>query len=363
MEIEHNRRKYLMDKLSKKEQDILLDYYFECADQQEAQTAKQLLETNHGALEFYNRLHNSLSPLEHLDHKAHPTCPDHLVETTLQKLYAHESFSDSSESLNKLLQAESGKIVTTRTSFWRSVAETVAVAAAVLIFSGVFVPVTRSMRAHAQQTACEANLSKVAQGVTQYAGDHQGMLPAVATKAGNPWWKVGSTQPENQSNTRHVWLLVKQGYIQPEAFICPGGSGGNLIKLEQVQIANMPDFPNRRYITYSFKLISDSNKALLPESSMALMSDTNPIFEPCLKTPDCLLKNELDPITLNQAMLKMNSSSHRSKGQNVMFSDGTVKFLSGRLVDENDDIFTAKGQDTYKGTETVSSEKDVFLVP
>jgi hypothetical protein len=219
------------------------------------------------------------------------------------------------------------------------------------------------MRASAWQTACEANLLKVAQGVTQYAGDHQGSLPAVATKAGNPWWKVGSTQPENQSNTRHVWLLVKQGYMGPEAFICPGGNGGNVMKLDKVQIANLADFPNRKYITYSFKLISDSNKALFPASSTPLMSDTNPIFETSLKSPDCLLKNELDPIKLNASMLRMNSSSHRSKGQNVMFSDGSVKFLSGRLVDENDDIFTAKGQDTYKGTETASSDKDVFLVP
>jgi anti-sigma-K factor RskA len=362
MEIDNDRRKYLMDTLSKKEQDILLDYYFECADQQEAETARQLLQTHQGAMEFYNRLNHSLSALEHLDHEAHANCPDHLVENTLAKLYAHES-SSGPQRLEQLLQAESGKIVTTRTSFWRSLAETAAVAAAVVIFSGLFVPVTRSMRAHAWQAACESNLSKIAQGVTQYAGDHQGMLPAVATKAGNPWWKVGSTQPENQSNTRHVWLLVKQGYIQPEAFICPGGSKGNVIKLDKVQIASLADFPNRRYITYSFKLISDSNKALLPTSATAIMSDTNPIFEPCLKAPDCLLKNELDPITLNASMLKMNSSSHRSKGQNVMFSVGAVKFLSGRLVDENDDIFTAKGQDTYKGTETASSEKDVFLVP
>jgi len=362
MEINDYRRKYLMDTLSKREQDILLDYYFECADQQEAETARQLLQTHQGAMEFYNRLNHSLSALEQLDHQAHANCPDHLVENTLAKLYAHES-SSGPERLEQLLQAENGKLVTTRTSFWRSLAETVAVAAAVVIFSGLFVPVTRSMRAHAWQAACKSNLSKIAQGVTQYAGDHQGMLPAVATKAGNPWWKVGSTQPENQSNTRHVWLLVKQGYVGPEVFVCPGGKSGKLIKLDNAQIANLADFPNRRYITYSFKLISDPNMALLSTTSTALMSDTNPIFEASLKTPDCLLKNELDPITLNAAMLKMNSSSHRSKGQNVMFSDGSVKFLSGRLVDENDDIFTAKGQDTYTGTETASSEKDVFLVP
>jgi len=352
-----------MDTLNKEQRDILLDYYFECADQRESEIAKELLESHQGAMEFYDRLHHSLSPLEHLDHPTCAVCPDHLVEKTLERLYSHHTASSSADRLEQLLAAESEKVVTKRPSFWRSLAEAVAVAAGVVIFSGIFIPVTRSMRAQAWQTACQGNLSKIAQAVTQYAGDHQNFLPAVATKAGNPWWKVGSTQPENQSNTRNLWILVKQNYLEPEVFVCQGGKTGKLIKLDKAAIGNLADFPNRRYITYSFKLISDSNKALYPTSSTPLMSDTNPVFEPCGKSPDCLLKNEFEPVTLTGKLLKINSSSHRGKGQNVMFSDGTVKFLSDRLVDENDDIFTATGQDTYKGTETASSEKEVVLVP
>ena len=351
-----------MDTLNKEQRDVLLDYYFECASEQENKIAKELLESHQGAIEFYNRLNHSLSALEHLDHEVCATCPDHLVEKTLEKLYSHTTQTSGSNQLEKLLQAESEKIVTKRPSFWRNFAEAVAVAAGVVILSSLFVPVTRQMRATASQTACQANLSKIARGITQYAGENNNFLPAVATKAGNPWWKVGSTEPQNQSNTRHVWLLVKKNYLEPEVFVCPG-TRENQIKLDRAQIAGLSDFPNRRYITYSFKLISEPNKAFYPSNAAPLMSDINPIFETCLKNPGNLSKSEFNPITLSEKLLKINSSSHRGKGQNVMFSDGTVRFTSQRVHDQNDDIFTLKNCNTYCGTETASSDKDVFLVP
>ena len=351
-----------MDKLNKAQRDVLLDYYFECADQRESEIAKELLESHQGAVEFYNRLNHSLSALEHLDHEACAVCPDHLVEKTLEKLYSHTAQTAPVSQLDKLLQAESEKIVTKRPSFWRSLAEAAAVAAGVIILSSLFVPVTRQMRAMAWQKACQANLSKIAQGVTRYAGENSNFLPAVATKAGNPWWKVGSTEPQNQSNTRHVWLLVKKNYVEPEVFVCPGGTRENLMKLDRAQIASLSDFPDRRYITYSFKLICEPNKAFYPSSATPLMSDTNPIFETCLKNPGCISKSEFDPITLSEKLLKINSSSHRGKGQNVMFSDGTVKFTSQRVFGQ-DDIFTVKDQQVYRGTEMPTCEKDVFLVP
>jgi hypothetical protein len=354
-----------MDTLTKEQRDILLDYYFECADQQESETAKELLETHKGAAEFYNKLHHSLSPLEHLDHETHANCPDHLVEKTLERLYAHVTETADSSGLEKLLQAESEKIVTKRPSFWRNFAEAAAIAAGVFIITSLFVPVTRQMRAQAIKTACQANLAKIAQGITQYADEHDGFLPAVATKAGSPWWKVGSTQPENQSNTRHLWLLVKQGYLQPNVFVCQGSSKGKILKLDlnSAQLANLTDFPDRRYITYSFKLICDANKAVRPNARTPLMADANPIFETCLKNEKCLSKTEFEPVTLSEKLLRVNSSSHRGRGQNILFSDGTVMFSEQRLYGQDDDIFTLKDLNVYRGTETASSEADVFLVP
>jgi hypothetical protein len=350
-----------MDTLTKEQRDILLDYYFECADQQETETAKKLLETHIGAAEFYNKLHHSLSALDHLDHETYASCPDHLVDKTLEKLYLHQAEIVESGWLDKLLRAENEKVVTKRPNFWRNFAEAAAIAAGIFIITSIFIPVTRQMRAQAWKTACQANLVQIAQGITQYADEHNGYLPAVATKAGNPWWKVGSTAQENQSNTRHLWLLVKQDYLQPNVFICPGYSKGKMIKLTPPQIAGLSDFPDRRYITYSFKLICEPNKAVRPQTRVPIMSDANPIFETRLQNPNA--STQFEPVKLSEKLLTINSINHRGDGQNVMFSDGTAKFLTERLFDQNDDIFTVKNLDTYRGTETPSEDKDVFLVP
>jgi hypothetical protein len=96
------------------------------------------------------------------------------------------------------------------------------------------------------------------------------------------------------------------------------------------------------------------------------MADINPLFESCfkIKSPDSLAaKSEFEPVTLSKRLLRANSSSHRGKGQNVLFSDGTVEFTSQRIFGQDDDIFTVRDQQVYRGIETPSCETDVFLVP
>lgn len=355
-----------MDTLNKEQRDVLLDYYFECADQRESDTAKDLLATHQGAVEFYNRLHHSLSPLEHLDHEECASCPDHLVEQTLERLYTHNEETNNIQ-LAKLLRAESEKkIPTTQQSFWRHLAESAAIAAGVFIVASLFVPVTRQMRMMADKTACQANLSRISRGITQYSDEHNDFLPAVATRAGSPWWKVGSTGSENHSNTRNLWLLVRQGYLEPKDFVCPGQGGKSSLNLNLslAEIAQLSDFPNRRYITYSFKLICDPNKAVRSRIRTPLMADINPLFESCYKAcSENPAKAEFEPVTLNKRLLRANSPSHRGKGQNVLYSDGAVEFASQRVFGEDDDIFTIRNLDTYRGTEKPSCETDVFLVP
>ncbi|MDD5134807.1 MAG: hypothetical protein PHP01_05295 [Phycisphaerae bacterium] len=356
-----------MDTLSREQRDVLLDYYFECAGQQETQTAQKLLAHNRGAVEFYEKLHHSLSPLDHLDHHTDIDCPDTLVEKTLERVYSHDH-NHTTETANvagleKLLKAESEKVVTKQPSFWRHFVESAAIAAGVFAFFSIFVPVSRHLRAGSWQTACQANLAKISQGFTQYASDNRGYLPALTTKAGAPWWKVGSTSQENQSNTRHLWLLVRNGYLGPDVFICPGSGNTKTLKLDNVQIAALADFPGKKHISYSFKLICDANKAAMPRTATPLMSDANPIFQACFKNCDSLSRSEFDPVTLSEKLLNATSHNHFRKGQNILFSDGNIKFTNQRIFGQNDDIFTVRDTHTYRGTEKPTCETDVFLVP
>jgi hypothetical protein len=81
--------------------------------------------------------------------------------------------------------------------------------------------------------------------------------------------------------------------------MCPGSVKTKTLKLDSTQIAGLADFPDRRYISYSFKLICDPNKAALPKTATPLMSDANLIFQACFKKPDSLSRNKFDPITLS----------------------------------------------------------------
>ena len=89
-----------------------------------------------------------------------------------------------------------------------------------------------------------------------------------------------------------------------------------------------------------------------------LMSDSNPLFE---ELPDHSRQLILQ---LNDKLLTINSMGHNRNGQNILFGDGSVKFVNGRRIGiDNDDIFTLWNTPVYKGCEVPTCEADVFLAP
>ena len=350
-----------MISLNEGQRDLLLDYCFGCASEENMEAARKLLSSNSGAVEFCEKLQHSLSLLEHLHSES---CPEHLVENTIDRLQRHHAALSGHGRLTELLDAEQSRIVTARPSFWRNFSEVITTAAAILIVAAVFFPVTTNMRNKARLMQCSANLSGIGQSISRYANDNGNVLPAVATVAGDPWWKVGAKGKQNQSNTRHLWLLVKEKYAEPNQFTCPGRRCNKRPSLDRNTIAELNDFPSRKYVGYSFRLITSQSGRILAGRSVPIMADTNPIFEGCTNRQKCYEYREFSPVKLRAKLLKANSKNHRGKGQNVMFSDGSVRFMKNRIAGElNDDIFTIKGTQIYRGVESPNSATDIFLVP
>jgi hypothetical protein len=232
-------------------------------------------------------------------------------------------------------------------------------AAAFMIVGSIVLSTTRYMRHKAWQTQCAAQMAGFAKGIEAYANDNQGKMPAVALSAGSPWWKVGAQGQENVSNTRHIWLLVKGGYANPNDFVCPGVRTEKLQPITDEQVMRLNDFPSRNYISYSLRLICDKSFTLSEPGRRLIISDMNPLFENLPADFSKPLKVELDDRLLN-----LNSINHQRKGQNVLFSDKTVKFVKTRRVDVgNDDIFTLRGKRFYEGYEIPACETDNFLAP
>jgi len=354
-----------MSSLSKDEKELIFDFYFRCGDQERINRGRDLIAGNPEAGELYARLENSLSRLDSIRHEP---CPESLVELTVAKLKL--AASSEQTRLEGLLAAEQRKTVhsespvaTTSRSFWRNVVEVAAIAAVVLVVTGVSLPSLSKMRKNARaQTGCQANLMRIGQAIAKYANDNNGELPAVAMTAGSPWWKVGAQGAKNQSNTRHMWLLVKKGYLDGKDFICPGRKDAQVVTYTPAQLANYNDFPSRQHINYSFTFISDKTGQSQKGRRSILLADLNPVFEKLFDKGKFCRPDESTRIFIEGQLLKIMSANHAGRGQNILFGDGSSNFKKTRII-FNDDIYTVKDARSYSGCEVPSCKEDIFLAP
>lgn len=343
-----------MSLLNEKQKELLFEYCLGLTLEEQTLQAEKLISSSPQAAEICNKLKITLNPLESVEAQL---CPDDLVESTVLRL--SNAARTSRLRLQQLLQTEQSAKVTTRSHFWRNFGEVLAAAAVILLVSGVFFAPLQHARQKSWEIQCQMQLARVSQGLENYRADHEGKMPSVATAAGAPWWKVGYQGKENHSNTRHIWLLTKEGYVDPTDFVCPGKREGRVIQFDAAQAKNYNDFPARRYVTYSFRIRPNNSRDYYSSAPMALVADLNPVFGE-------LPQNYANPFRLrvNSKLLKRNSNNHNRRGQNILFSNGSVEFIkTRRLGISKDDIFTLQNVQVYKGDEVPAFEADIFLAP
>lgn len=354
-----------MNTLSKEQKDIILDFYFRCGSPERIDQARDMIASDPRAAQLYASLGDSLQSLDSIKYGP---CPDNLVELTVARLRLAASSEQArlesllAEEQRRTQQAKTA-VVTTKRSFWHNIAEVAAVAAVFLVVVGVYFPATSSMRQIAWRNKCNSNMASVSAGIGGYAGDHNGALPAVDMNPGSPWWKVGNQGTENQSNTRHIWLLVKDGYVDLDDFICPGREDTQADHLDIAKAATLNDFPNRQAMSYSFKLMANDTAKKNAGSKTVLLSDLNPVFEKVFAENAIWKQSDnFTKILINTQLLEMMSSNHDDRGQNVLLGDGSSSFQKSRVM-FGDDIFTVKGKSVYSGCEVPTDNKDIFLAP
>ncbi len=343
-----------MKELNRDELELIFDYCLGVADVDKMTRAQELIASNPEAADFCSKVQISIGPL---DEWTVEPCPDDLVEKTVS--YVNEAAQYAQDRLGQLLAAEEARTGGSRSTLWVNLGKRLAMAAAFIIVGSIVLSTVRYMNYQKWRTQCEAQLAGIAQGIISYSADHEGKLPAVAMSAGSPWWKVGDPGQENVSNTRHIWLLVKGGYVGPNQFICPGANSGELEPISAEQAQSLRDFPNRRYISYSLRLICEQPPSVSSLGRKLIISDMNPLFEN-LPTDFTQPLN----LPLDDRLLKLNSINHQRKGQNVLFSDGSVQYVKTRRVGaDNDDIFTLRGTSFYEGCEVPTCDTDDFMAP
>ncbi|MHC4115157.1 MAG: hypothetical protein ACYSSL_07560 [Planctomycetota bacterium] len=340
--------------LTNQQKELLFDYCLGLTSEKETAEAELLISSEKNASEIHSKLKAAITPLDSLQAES---CPDELAEGTVYRLI--NAARSNHLQLEQLLAAEQTKGVTAKSRFWRSFGEVLATAAVIVFVSGiVFAPLRYARQSYWRQL-CASQLAQIARGVERYKSDHDGQMPSVATSKGEPWWKVGCMGKENHSNTRHLWLLAKGGYVDTTNFVCPGKREGTAIQFDSAEAEKYNDFPARRYVTYSLRIRCNKSRKNNPYGRKALLADLNPLFENFPRD-----YSEQPRLKLDVKLLNLNSVNHSRKGQNVLFCDGSVVFTTTRHTDiSKDDIFTLQDIMLYQGTEVPSCEADAFLAP
>jgi len=343
-----------MSLLASDQKQLIFDYYFGLTTEKQSAKAKTLVDSSQQAADLLRGLQAVVS---RLDTYQVESCPDQLVEKTVARL---NNYARSSQlHLQQLLATEQAHGDATRWHFWRNFGEMLAAAAVILFFSGVLVTSLNFARHKSWRQQCQMQLARIFQGINNYSSDHDGQLPSVATTADAPWWKVGYQGRENHSNTRHIWLLVKGRYIDPTDFVCPARRHGRAIRFDPSEAIRYNDFPDRRCITYSFRICGRKAGLRGQIGRKLLMADLNPLFE---NLPGDYAGQFR--LRLSRELRQINSSNHNHHGQNVLFGDGAVQFEKTRRLGAGaDDIFTLQNTPVYSGCEVPSCESDVFLAP
>jgi hypothetical protein len=346
-----------MTSLNSDQKQLLFDYCSGLTTEEQSRQAEHLIASNKHAAQTHEKLKATLAPLTALKGES---CPDALAAGTLFRL---RNVARSSQlRLEQLLEAEEIRRPQRNNTFWWNFGKMAAAAIIVFIILGTWFAPLDLIRQKYRQLQCQAQLARVFQGLSNYRADYDGQMPAVATAAGAPWWKVGYQGQENQSTTRNMWLLVTKGYAQPSCFVCPGAEEPTGAQIDPAQRKNYSDFPSRRHISYSVRIFCRKSSGPSAGGTRVLIADLSPLFE---NLPDQF--SQPFTLVLDQELLTRNSVNHNRRGQNLLLCDGSVKFIKERHADiSHDDIFTVREMypgSEVKGCELPSCETDNFLAP
>ncbi len=348
-----------MTPLSDQQKQLLFDYSLGLTSSRQTADAQKLLSQNQEAVDLYGTFQNTLSPLESMELDP---CPEELTERLFARLKEAAQERREVSRLEELLAAERSGPRRIKIPLWRNWGEIVTAAAAVFLFVSVLFPSVGFMRQKYAQSRCGTQLAGIYEGYRNYASDHNGLLPAVAMTPGSPYWKVGWQGQENYSNTRQVWLLVRNRYVEPERFLCPGRREPYKVSFDGFKIQNFNDFPSRIYIHFSVPVAYPASDNRDLTQKRVLMADRNPLSEdlPADLAEACRLQ-------LGEGLMRANSSNHGNRGQNVLLHDGSVEFTRKRRASiSEDDIYILQGMRSgteFCGCELPSSDTDIFLAP
>lgn len=233
--------------------------------------------------------------------------------------------------------------------------EVMAVAAMLLVAVSMLWPVFSRVREQANRVSDRSNLAMAGRAISYYAQDNADQLPRRLAQPGDTWWNVGKPAAMNEpveSNSAHLMLAARENYINLDALQSPA-----VDRTPRRLTPDGLDWAAPEYVPYSYQnQFSVHGTRLNTARHMPVMANKNPLFVP--------REGGQMGMRFNQNMpLNSNSMAHHGTGQHVLFTDGSVNWMTTPILENGDNIYTADGIDRYEGNELPKSEDDAFLVP
>lgn len=270
-----------------------------------------------------------------------------LVRRTLDRV---QSDIDQSQAPLKFESAE-----LTRPRF--RLTDLVTVAALLAIASAAIGPMVGAIRDQARRTTCQAGLLSAARGMAQYASDFSEAMPmASASIAGNSWWNVGTP---DKSNSANLFRTISTGYNRVDDLACAGNPHACTSDLGR----NASDWRTLGEVSYSYQnMFAKERPSWISDNRRVVVVDGSPVVRWAIQ------KQMINPLA--------NSMNHGGKGQNALFTDGSVQWLNSPVLASGDNIWLPRSieqaiahlrnqarAEPIQGVETPSGKDDAFLVP
>ena len=230
-----------------------------------------------------------------------------------------------------------------------------------LVVLAVLMPTGMRINPPSYSAKCGSNLRQIGQAMRLYGIDDAkaGLYPRTRYYPADPTPRFftnpmatdpfGDDGPTPNDVTAGMWHLMRYADLSPETFLCPADAEARAVDFERLGVAGkmqMSNFPGRENLSYSF-----ANPYPTPAAEKAgwkwsdSLNSTMPVAADA--NPGGSVMLTLTPDSGVEAMRAGNSPNHGREGQNVLFADGSVRFVMTPLEGaRKDNIFTAGGPET-----------------
>jgi hypothetical protein len=244
----------------------------------------------------------------------------------------------------------------TRIIRMRGMRDVLAVAAMIVLAVGLGVPSVLHMKERSRRTMCAANLAQLGQAMNAYASVFGNSLPFGGWSRGDSWRPTDEPGLTVRPNRQHVYLLLRNGYVNPNQFVCPSSHD---VPMAADQVARRDDFLESANVSYAYQNMAGARPqvgAVDPE--LPILGDDNPLFDSGRPLFD-LAVHKLGLRDLSQT----NSRAHDGTGQNILTLGGSSKWITTPAFGAaGDNIWTLYEVTQYTGQEGPQAATDSHLL-